>query len=1281
MAKVYHVHTNEPQPQGSLRIQISFSYSDGFGREIQKKIQAEPGPVVEGGDMVNPRWVCSGWTIFNNKGKPVRQYEPFFSRLSEKRHWFEFGVRVGVSPIAFYDPIGRVVVTLHPNYTYEKVMFDPWKQVTYDVNDTVVAYGDQTGDPRTDIDIQGYTSKYFATLNDPNWQTWFEKRLSGTMPVEEQRAADKAAAHANTPTTAYFDALGRPFMTMTHNRLERNNVITDETYATRTELDIEGKQREVRDAVVQNGDAEGRIVIQYDYDMLGNPIHEISMEAGARWILNDVACKPVRTWDSRDHIFRTEYDPLRRPLRSFVIGADPSNPNKELLTERLVYGEQHPEDELRNLRGKLYLHLDQAGAATSEAYDFKNNPLDTTRSLATEYKHAIDWKIVDLDHVSLPVSTSAKLNPDSLKETLTPLLESEVFNSRIRYDALNRQIQIIVQVAGQSDARRNIIQYFYNEANLLERANVWIDHPTDPNGMLDPSIVQPSSVGVNNIDYDAKGQRQRIDYANGVRTIYEYDPQTFRINHLLTVRNAAAFPDDGPSNPSSDWQGCQVQNLQYTYDPIGNIAQVRDVAQQTIFFRNKRVEPSVDYTYDAIYRLIEANGREHLGQVGGAPTPHSYNDIPRVGLLHPNDGRAMGTYTEDYEYDSVGNLTKMHHRGDEPSNPGWTRDYSFAETSLIENGTGDTLVKFNNRLSSTTVEGNHPSVEVYTYDNPGNITSMPQLQIMQWDYKDQLCMTQCQKVNDEDVDGIKRQGERTYYIYDTTGQRTRKVTELPNGQLKDEHIYLGQFEIYRRYSGANAGLVRETLHIMDDKQRIALVETRNDIDDGTLKQIIRYQFTNHLGSAMLELDDLARIISYEEYYPYGSTSYQAVRGQIDTPKRYRYTGMERDDETGLNYHSTRYYSPWLGRWTSPDPYGLKGGINLYGYAYCNPTKHSDKGGSDPYDELIPGLITDYPRLGQAWDLSKAEALEKAYKQGGVAANMEAFHRDLDKLDPGPQRTKLARKLFKSVRKGFNARVGELYQKGIKALGDLDLPVSNIEAMVKSGANPIKGVQYDHAIRELAENPYSALEAMNIGGRIGHAGVPGGSHFLATEGRKALKLAALAGEILFYIDAGAAAYRTGKSLIKGDFSGAAGELKTFAYDQTVGVIKDVSTVTTTLVLKVIDPSNTFGKTTEKLEKELERELYLEALVEDTNDSPDDGTDPAILRERAQKWAQGVELLAASVALAASAPSKRPTEPSETQGTTSRDLEPEWVENPFYDPFFPVGEGAPFIQVWR
>ena len=86
-----------------------------------------------------------------------------------------------------------------------------------------------------------------------------------------------------------------------------------------------------------------------------------------------------------------------------------------------------------------------------------------------------------------------------------------------------------------------------------------------------------------------------------------------------------------------------MQDLSYTYDPAGNITQIADDAQQTIYFNNQVVTPDADYTYDAIYRLIEAQGREHHGPDGVSLFLDSYNDVPRVGLAasqrRQRDGR------------------------------------------------------------------------------------------------------------------------------------------------------------------------------------------------------------------------------------------------------------------------------------------------------------------------------------------------------------------------------------------------------------------------------------------------------------------------------------------------------------------------------------------------------------------------------------------------------------------------------------------------------------------
>ena len=819
------VHTFAREQHGSQnpRWQESYSYSDGFGREIQKKIQAEPGPLLPGGPAVSPRWVGTGWTIFNNKGKPVRRYEPFFSATFD----FEFARVVGVSSILFYDPIERLVATLHPNHTYEKVVFDPWQQATWDVNDTVLQE-----DPKGDPNVGSYFRRLPSTEYLP---TWYTSRKDGVLGPQEQAAAAKTAAHANTPTTALFDSLGQTFLTLVNNAKAGK-------YVTRVDLDIEGNQRAV-------SDARGRVVMRYDYDMLSNRTHQASMEAGERWTLNDVAGKPIYGWDSRRHVVRTEYDGLRRPTDVHMREGS----GRELLVQRTLYGENQPNPEASNLRSKVFQVYDGAGVVTSDTYDFKGNLLHSRRQLAIEYKQTLDW--------SAPVP-----------------LEPQSYASRTTYDALNRPTSM-------TTPDQSILRPIYNEANLLERLE----------GNLRGAVAVTSFV--KNLDYNAKGQRELIEYGNSVRTTYAYDSLTFRLISLNTDRGADA-----------------LQDLSYTYDPVGNLTHIRDSAQETIYFRNRRVEPSADYAYDALYRLVAATGREHLGQAasGLAPVPTSATDVPRVGLLHPGDGNAMGRYLQRYVYDEVGNILQVVHRGADPANAGWTRAYDYNEPSLLAPD------QRSNRLSSTTVG---TTTEPYTHDAHGNMTSMPHLAIMRWDYRDLLQATSSQD------SGVGKTPEITYYVYDAAGQRVRKVTERQQagvGEMptrKAERVYLAAFEVYREFDfdGTTFTIERDTLHILDGERRAALVETRVIGDDGTPAQLVRYQHDNLITSACLELDDSANVLTYEEYYPYGSTSYQGVRKGKDALKRYRYTAKERDEESGLNYHGARYYAPWLGRWTSCDP--------------------------------------------------------------------------------------------------------------------------------------------------------------------------------------------------------------------------------------------------------------------------------------------------------------------------------------------------------------------------
>ncbi|HEX8186237.1 MAG TPA: RHS repeat-associated core domain-containing protein, partial [Blastocatellia bacterium] len=851
-------HASDLAADEQTKILIGFSYSDGFGREIQKKIQAEPGRLDlddTNSPNINPRWVGSGWTIFNNKGKPVRQYEPFF----DDTHDFKFARMAGVSPILFYDALGRVVATLHPNHTWEKAVFDPWREESWDVNDTALV-----ADPKNDSDV----GDFFRRLPEPEYlPTWHAQRQTGALGPEEQEAATKTEIHAGTPSVAHVDSLGRAFLVIAHNRFKQSNGSpadppAEEFYAARVVFDIEGNQREVIDA-------KGRVVMRYDYDMLGAQIHQASMEAGERWVLSNVVGQPIRAWDSRGHTIRTEYDVLRRPLRSFAQGTDSQNPATEILFDKIEYGEGQLNDTQRNLRARPFRHYDSAGIVTNESYDFKGNLLQSRRQLAQNYKAIPDW-------------------------SANPALEQETFTSSSAYDALNRPTVIIAP-------DQSIYRAIFNEANLLERVEVNLRG------------AQAATPFVTNIDYDAKGQRIFIEYGNNVKTNYEYEPLTLRLTHLRTLHG-----DE------------RLQDLSYTYDPSGNITRMRDDAQQTVYFNNQVVTPDNDYTYDAVYRLIAAQGREHIGQAAEPQT--TWDDKFQVRLPHPNNGQAMRRYAERYEYDEAGNFLQLAHQA---TNGNWARSYQYNEPSLIEQS------KQSNRLSSTTVGSNNPVTEIYAHDAHGDLTAMPHLTLMQWDFKNQLSATSRQVVNNGSP-------ETTYYVYDGAGQRVRKVTERQGGTRKNERAYLGGLEIYREYeaSGNVVSLERETLHVMDGQRRIALVETRTQGSDGSPAQLTRYQFSNHLGSASLEVDEAGQIISYEDYYPYGSTSYQAVRNQTDAPKRYRYTGKERDEETGFAYYGFRYYAFGLSRWISTDPTFLRDGLNLYSFTRANPVNLVDPMGTD-----------------------------------------------------------------------------------------------------------------------------------------------------------------------------------------------------------------------------------------------------------------------------------------------------------------------------------------------
>ncbi|KAK4169648.1 virulence plasmid 65kDa B protein-domain-containing protein [Cladorrhinum sp. PSN259] len=896
-----NTHEADLTPGQEPEIYHAFHYSDGLGRLIQSKQQTKPGPVASRGpdgriivdpdgqpvpteQPVDPRWVSSGWVIYNNKQLRVAEFEPFFTDL----HTFEFDTRAGVSPVYFYDAASRPVAVLSPNNSYVKSLFSAWHAEEWDNHDTVEL------DPRTDPDVQHYVESHFAQR--PGFQTWLQERLPKPPTDLDRQAAEKTRPHAGTPVLSYLDSLGRKFLSAGWNKIAlKDHDLNGQEWKqySRVEADIQGNGLVIRDTFTESGDPRGRIVETFRYNMVGSAMIRSSMDSGTRLWLNTSQGRPLYSWDNRGHCIRTRYDTAGRFLFSSVLSDQgaPDGPDSELTFAYAVYGDHHPRAAELNLRGGVYLSADQAGVKVNERRDFKGNLVSSSQIYALEYKKTVDWSV--LASILAPdMAPAATFTEAALAAALDTRLQAETFRDGVAFDAKNRPLTMS---SPNSDGHITASRFTYNVASL-------VTIESNLRGEVDASGQPVWTPFVVDIDYDARGVRSYISYGNGVTTNYAYS----NLGELTGIRSTRT--KSGSSGTRE-----VLQDISYTYDLSQLQTHILDAAQQTVYFNNEVVDASNGYTYDALYQLIRATGREHLGQPGGSPVPYGSDDAVRSGP-QPGDGRAMSRYTEDYVYNRAGGMTKMRHWIGNAIDPGhsWTRSFTYSEPSLLE------PAKSCNRLTSTSVG---PLTESFAYDAHGNTIRMPHLNggaggpntpNMSSDFLDQTRRL--------DLGG----GGTAYYVYDAEGTRVRKVVER-DGFLTQERLYLGgTIELYRVRRQGRLRLERETFHVHQGDERVAMVETRTlDVDgtDPAPPQVQRFQLCSHLRSATIEVDAQGRVLTYEEYAPYGSTTYQAKDAALELPKRYRFAGKERDDESGLEYHGARYYAPWLARWTSPDPGG------------------------------------------------------------------------------------------------------------------------------------------------------------------------------------------------------------------------------------------------------------------------------------------------------------------------------------------------------------------------
>jgi RHS repeat-associated protein len=923
-------YVSDPAPGG---MQTEVGYSDGFGREIEKKLEAEPGDAIlrdqqlnllrdEAGQPViaftQDRWIVSGRTVFNNKGKPAEEYLPYYSDTPYYETQQEI-VDEGLVPppkVIHYDPLLREIRIDTPKGFFSSINITAWEQMRYDEDDTVK-------------DSPFYI-KFFS--NYPSTPT--------QQQIDEKDALDKAAKFYNTPTLIVLDNAGKQIRSIQNNLgdvppdaftqivegtsvtseqlwndlilngyLETNTAAPVGTWVTAKfqpytpgfvitlsppfqqfaaevttyllqsclttfyQVDIQGRVLETIDPRLYYSNLQGQtdcFSFSYDYGMgAEDSSYTDSADAGQRWGLLNVFESPIEVWDSRNQQISQTYDGLQRLLTTVV--TDESGVKR--LTEVITYGEYQPDAQQYNLRGEIYEYQDQAGVLLNKQYSIQSQVLLTTRQLRQDYKNEVNW----YDEVPL---------------------EAEIFQTQYQYDAVNRLTSEITP-----DGSNRQSQYYVS--GRLESIQV-----SFPGGTPQPFIT--------GINYNANDQRLSIDYGNQSVQSFIYEDTTKRLVQIMTTRPE----NDKNGQPRSP----VVQNVGYTYDPVGNVVLMRDFTQSTVFCYNQEVEARGDYTFDAIYRLIRATGRQHPG-IDANTHINGFKQSIFAFLCPPdiNDLVKLENYTEDYTYDNSNNLIKTEHRA--------------VSASFVRN---NPVSVCSNRLQSASYDGNGNQTQLSLNNSVGLV----------WDYRNNLARTTLiERPNDAD--------DADYFVYDYNGQRIRKVIEryAHGGTITEveETIYLGSYQVKRikKQNDINSQttLDRQSLRVMNGNVCVAEVyywvtDIYNREVQVTGSRQIRYQIDDNLGSVSIELDQAdASIISYEEYFPYGGTSVIAGNdlSQVEI-KTYRYSGKECDDSTGLYYYGARYYATWMGRWLSPDPSGPDDGLNLYEFVGSNPVTYVDNNG-------------------------------------------------------------------------------------------------------------------------------------------------------------------------------------------------------------------------------------------------------------------------------------------------------------------------------------------------
>ena len=478
------------------------------------------------------------------------------------------------------------------------------------------------------------------------------------------------------------------------------------------------------------------------------------------------------------------------------------------------------------------------------------------------------------------------------------------------------------------------------------------------------------------IHYDAYDRIDTILYGNDIRTTYTYDTD----RQWLTGQKV---------------QGDEkvLQDLHYQYDPVGNITEIEQTADKPTWFGGPYIQT---HQYDAQNRLIRA---DMLSDDIGLYSNYSLSYSPSGMVGNKTCDDMLWDYWYGYKIGTNGSPTGHHVRSiydlynDNTSLIQWNADGQLQ--AIVRPCTGDMRHHWWNEAGQLVASIDNASCGYYGYDGNGNRaykltgqSAQDQYNAGEWQYhvnfNDAVLY-----VNPYFI--VTQKGYTRHYYNGSMhiASQIGNILDLPTNIIDTSAVARERIANAQAYMASVLGATAEKIDIstgdiadidgdeLDELQwqcldtntitfRITLHSDTNMLfpalnrDAGSPANVldIYYYHADHLGSASWITNKEGTPIEYIHYMPYGELWYNWQASSYN--ERFKFTGKERDTETGYDYFGARYYSPTLLSWLSPDPLSDKyPEISAYAYCKWNHVNRIDPNGMDDWDLDIYGYIVNH----------------------------------------------------------------------------------------------------------------------------------------------------------------------------------------------------------------------------------------------------------------------------------------------------------------------------------